>query len=39
MHKCSKCKKEVGASDTQRYKTLGNGVVVNVVCEIIKKIQ
>jgi len=25
-------------SDTQRYKTLGNGVVSNVVAEIVKKL-
>lgn len=27
-----------GLSDTQRYKTLGNGIVSNVVAEVIKRI-
>ncbi|MBX9720649.1 MAG: DNA cytosine methyltransferase, partial [Candidatus Obscuribacterales bacterium] len=27
-----------GVSDTQRYKTLGNAVTVNVVAEIVKRI-
>jgi DNA (cytosine-5)-methyltransferase 1 len=30
--------KEVETSDTQRYKLCGNGVVVNVVSEIIKNL-
>ena len=30
---------ELGISDTQRYKTLGNAVTVNVVEEIIKKLK
>jgi site-specific DNA-cytosine methylase len=29
---------EIGLSDTQRYKLCGNGVVVNVVEEIIKNL-
>jgi len=27
-----------GLSDTQRYKTLGNGIVSNVVAEVVKRL-
>ena len=32
------CLEDIEISDTQRYKMCGNGVVVNVVCEIIYKL-